>query len=182
MPMSKKRPTKKSRGPKRGPRRGPSAVVTLVGNISVTLGTTNLQTNVISSSVWSASRFSAYSAAFQNVKILSISVQPINLTASSYLEYALLPAHSPALLSSFDATPANPVSTSNVASLPGARFVQQGNGSIKPCKLRLRVPQFMCSRVSTDVPPIAYLVAYGSNNTNFNVFVKALFTGYTTLY
>jgi hypothetical protein len=112
-----------------------------------------------------------------NIRIKRVTVEPIAMPAATYLEYALLPSHLPALLSAFDATPLNPLSTANVMTLPGAKRAQQGNGMPPRCSLKLSRVEFACSRVNTDLPPVAFLSAYGSNNTNFNIFTEVVFVG-----
>jgi hypothetical protein len=160
--------------------RQPSTVIVLTGAITVTLATSNLQTVALSSSTWLGSRFAAFAAAFLNIRIKRLVVEPINMPAASYIEYALMPSHLPALLSAFDATPLAPSVIGNVMTLPGAARAQQGNGM--PPRAVLKYPktmQFACSRVNTDLPPIAFLVCYGSNNTNFNVYTEVVLSGYT---
>lgn len=143
---------------------------------------TVLQCNQISSSIWLAARFVSFSACFLNVKIKRVIVEPIQLAVGQYVEYALLPSHLPALLSGFDATPAAPLATSAIMTMPGAKRAQQGNNLPPRCVLNLPpTMQFACARVTSDSPPVAYLVSYSNVATIFNFWVEVSFSGYNTL-
>lgn len=162
--------------------RQPTTTCILFGNLLVNHGTTVLQCNQISSSIWLAARYQAYSACFLNVRIKRVIVEPIGLGIGQYIEYALLPSHLPALLSGFDSTPAAPLATSSIMTMPGAKRAQQGNNL--PPRCSMKVPnklQFSCARVNSDSPPVAYLVSYSTVNTIFNFWVEVTFSGYNTL-
>lgn len=162
--------------------RQPATTCLLFGNLIVSHQTTVLLTTGISSSVWLAARYVAYSGCFLNVRIKRVMVEPIQLGVNQYVEYALLPSHLPALLSGFDATPSAPLATSAIMTLPGAKRAQQGNNLPPRCVLRLpKTMEFACSRVTSDSPPIAYLVSYSNVQTLFNVWVEVVFSGYNTL-
>lgn len=160
----------------------PSTRCVLFGNLSVNHGTTVLQCNQIASSIWLAARYQAYLAAFLNVTIKRVIVEPIGLAVGQYIEYALLPGHLPALLSGFDATPAAPLATSAIMTMPGAKRAQQGNNLPPRCVLKLpKTMQFACARVNSDSPPVAYLVSYSTVQTLFNLWVEVSFSGYNTV-
>lgn len=162
--------------------RQPATTCTLFGNLSVNHGTTVLQCNQIASSIWLAARYVNFSTAFLNVRIKKVIVEPIALAVNQYIEYALLPSHLPALLSGFDATPAAPLATSAIMTMPGARRAQQGNNLPPRCVLKCpKSMEFACARVSSDSPPVAYLVSYSTVNTIFNFWVEVVFSGYNTV-
>jgi hypothetical protein len=145
----------------------------------VNFATTNFQSVAIGSSIWSGPRFAAFASGFYNIRIKSISIEPVAMPAATYLEYALMPAHLPALLSTYDAAPLAPSLTSSIMTLPGAVRAQQGNQM--PARAYLKLPktmEFQCVRINADAPPFAFLIGYGSNNTTFNLYFEVVFRGY----
>lgn len=162
--------------------RQPSTTCLLFGNLMVNHGTTVLQCNQISSSIWLAARYQGFAACFLNVRIKRVIVEPIGLGIGQYIEYALLPSHLPALLSGFDATPSAPLATSAIMTMPGAKRAQQGDNLPPRCTMKCpKMMDFACSRVNSDSPPVAYLVSYSTVNTIFNFWVEVAFHGYNTL-
>ena len=157
----------------------PSARVVLTGQVTLSLNSTSLQTVGLTSSMWLGARFAAFAAPFMNIRVKSVCVEPVNMPVAQYLIYALLPTHLPALLSSYDAVPLNPGVIANVATLPGAVTFSQGSADQRRCTLRLPPTyEMQCSRVNSDLPPIANLVVYGTQITTFMVFTEVVFKDY----
>jgi len=160
----------------------PSTRCVIYGTVTANLQIQNFINSAISSSIWLSPRFVAYAAAFLNVRIKKVHVEPYALSVGQFVEYALLPSHLPALLSGFDATPAIGSLPSSILTLPGARKAQQGNAMPSRCTLKLpKTMEFACSRVATDSPPIAYLALYGTTQLSMNIWCEVVFTGYTTV-
>lgn len=176
----------KGRGSRRqaavGLTRQPNTRCVLFGNALLNFGTSVLQSAQISSSVWLAARFVNYSTCFLNVRVKRVTIEPIQLAVNQYIEYALLPSHLPALLSGFDATPAAPLATSSIMTLPGAKRAQQGNNLPPRCSMRCpKTMEFACGRVASDSPPVGFIVGYSTVNTIFNIWVEVVFKGYNTV-
>jgi hypothetical protein len=184
MPTKQAKSQRKNRkAPKTiGLTRQPSTKCILFGNAIIALNTTVLQTVQISSSIWLAARYVNFAQCFLNVKVLSVTIEPIQLAVGQYIEYALLPSHIPALLSGFDATPAAPLATSAIMTMPGAKRAQQGCGLPPRCTMRCpSTMQFATARIASDSPPIGYIVAYGTVSTLFNIWCEVQFSGYNTI-
>ncbi len=139
---------------------------------TVDIGGTNILT---------MARFTTLATTFWEVRFIRIMAFPVNLSAAQYLEYAFLPAHNPALLSTFDGVSSVTVDRSILMTLPGARRCYQASNT--PPVARLSLPNarmfYSCDTVVNDSPPLGFFQIYSSAATaTFNVFLDVEFRGY----
>jgi hypothetical protein len=151
--------------------------------VSVVIASGPLQMISLSSAFFSsAARWTAIGACFYEIKFTSISAEPINLAAAQFLEYAMVPGHLPALVSTFDAAPAPISSTAALMTLPGATRCQQGCGMPRAASIPLNIPWCQIARVTADVPVVGFLAVSLAQNTVFNVYLHARVRGWNPLY
>jgi hypothetical protein len=127
-------------------------------------------------------RFTAVSAGFYEFKATHLFAEPIQLAAAQYVQYCLLPAHTPALLSTFDSAPSPISSTAALLTLTGAKRAQQGAGIPERASLKLDHPWTQIARASADTPVFGFLGIYIQQNTLFNVYLRVKVRGYNPLY
>jgi hypothetical protein len=143
----------------------------------------SLQSIALSGSFFSsAARWTAIGAMFYEIKILAVSVEPIQLAAAQYLEYAIVPAHVPALLSTYDSAPAPISSTAALMTLPGARRCQQGCDMPRTARYTVNSPWLQVARVTADVPVVGFLMVSLAQNVVFNAYLHVKCRGFNPLY
>jgi len=126
-----------------------------------------------------STRFAAAAALFYNVKITRVMVQPYDLAAAQYVEWAVECPHVPYLASTGDVVPSAPTSVSKVLTLPSARVYQQGNGPCPALGWRLsRLSQCQVARITTDLPTVLYLFSYSTADVKWNLFFRCKFSDY----
>jgi hypothetical protein len=72
---------------------------------TVTTGAIHFQTAVFGSQLWSSQRWADFSACFLEASVLGFQAIPVELTAATYVAYAMFPVHLPALVATQDAVP-----------------------------------------------------------------------------
>ncbi len=181
----------RGRQPRQGaPRRkGPKAIVRIARQprtnvvdilLPFTLTTTASTLTVVQvgyTQVGSLPRILSLSEVFLCIKFKSFRYIPTNLAAAQFLEIACIPRHLPYNPDSADGIPPTPASLASIATLPGYKRYNQGNGQITPKTTRLRAAQMRIDRFLTDQPSLLDVCYYSGNITILNCMLAARVSG-----
>lgn len=114
---------------------------------------------------------------FLCVRFKKFSIVPVSLAAAQFLELAGIPRHLPYNPDTADGVPPAPANLATLATLPGYRKWNQGNGNLSKLAIRLRAQQMRVDRFLTDQPSLLDLVSYAGSVTVCNCTVTAHFSG-----
>jgi len=156
----------------------PAVSVVVPISLTTSNGTTNLLVTSIASTLLTSTRFAAAAALFYNVAIRAVSIEPYNLSAAQYVEWAATWTHIPYLASTGDVVPSAATSAAKVLTLPGAKNYQQGNGSMRRVRISGGRVTVQSARITTDLPTVLFLHSYSTADVNWNIFFQCRFSGY----
>lgn len=129
------------------------------------------------SQVGSLARLVSLNEIFLQVKFLKFSLVPTVLSAAQFAEAAAVPRHLPYNPDSADGVPPAPLSLASLATLPGYRRWNQGNGAVVPLSIKLRASQMRLDRFMTDQPSLLDLCYYASVLTICNCMITCRVSG-----